>query len=100
MLGLKFRVQPPLSRLPSSLPPLGPVRPQAALPDRALHLPTFSHLLIVNKLPSSVFDFGRELPCLTLATFKRRKAMLRFFVNMLRAQREERKCTKNSVPSG
>jgi hypothetical protein len=46
--------------------------------------------LIVKKLASSVFDFGTELPCLTFATFKRRKAMLRFFVNMLRAQREER----------
>ena len=31
---------------------LEPVRPGAVLPDRALYLPTFSHLLIVNKLLS------------------------------------------------
>jgi len=28
---------------------LEPVRPEAVLPDRALRLPTFSHLLMVNK---------------------------------------------------
>ena len=31
---------------------LGPERPEAVSPDRALYLPTFSHLLIVNKLLS------------------------------------------------
>ena len=31
---------------------LGPERPEAVLPDRALYLPTFSHLLIVNKQTS------------------------------------------------
>ena len=31
---------------------LEPVRPEAVLPDRALYLPTFTHLLIVNKLLS------------------------------------------------
>ena len=31
---------------------LGPVRPEAVSPDRALCLPTFSHLLIVDKLLS------------------------------------------------
>ena len=31
---------------------LGRERPEAVLPDRALYLPTFSHLLIVNKLLS------------------------------------------------
>ena len=31
---------------------LGPERPEAVLPDRALYLQTFSHLLIVNKLLS------------------------------------------------
>jgi hypothetical protein len=30
--------------------PLEPERPEAVSPDRALCLPTFSHLLIVNKL--------------------------------------------------
>jgi hypothetical protein len=28
---------------------LGPERPKAELPDKALSLPTFSHLLIFNK---------------------------------------------------
>jgi hypothetical protein len=31
---------------------LEPVRPEAVLPDRALYLPTASHLFIVNKLLS------------------------------------------------
>jgi hypothetical protein len=31
---------------------LGPKRPEAVLPEMALYLPTFSHLLIVNKLLS------------------------------------------------
>ena len=31
---------------------LGPERPEVVLPDRALCLPTFNHLLIVNKLLS------------------------------------------------
>ena len=35
---------------------LGPERPEAVLPDRQLHLPTFSHLLIVNKLLSLFFS--------------------------------------------
>ena len=43
---------------------LEPVRPEAVLPDRALCLPTFSHLLIVNKtslsLSLSLFMQGRE----------------------------------------
>ena len=32
----------------------GHVRPEAVLPDRALCLPTFSHLLIVNKTSLSL----------------------------------------------
>ena len=39
--------------LPDPLPVLGRERPVVVLPDRALCLPTFSHLLIVNKPSSS-----------------------------------------------
>jgi hypothetical protein len=38
---------------------LEPVRPEAVLPDRALHLPTFSHFLIVNTT-SLLFSRGGE----------------------------------------
>ena len=37
---------------------LGPEGPEAVLPDRALYLQTFSHLLIVNKLLSDSFSLS------------------------------------------
>ena len=39
-------------------PMLGPERPEAVLPARALHLTTFSHLFIVNKLLSLSLGFS------------------------------------------
>jgi hypothetical protein len=39
---------------------LGPERPGAVLPDRALYLPTFSHFLIVNKT-SRTLSLSRAL---------------------------------------
>ena len=54
--------------LPPRHPPpmLGPERPEAVLPDRALYLPIFSHLLIVNKL-LSLLVWG-SIPLLFLVT--------------------------------
>jgi hypothetical protein len=50
---------------------LEPVRPEAVLPDRALCLPTFSHLLIVNKTALSLslsLSLARSLAL--VATYK------------------------------
>ena len=61
----------------------------------ALHLPTFSHLVIVNKLSSTLLDFGIELPWLTFAPLKRCKAMLRILVKMLKTRERRERERKN-----
>jgi len=47
----RLRLPPQSLSLPLTLP-LPLQRPEAVLPDRVLYLPTFNHLLIVNKLLS------------------------------------------------
>ena len=58
-LSLSLPLSPPLSFSLSSRSLSLFERPEAKLPDRALYLPTFSHLLIVNKhlsFPPSLSD--------------------------------------------
>ena len=56
---------------------LGPERPEAVLPDRVLYLPTFSHLLIVNKLLSLSLSLSLKphQPEVRMLTFHGRRSV-------------------------